>query len=571
MRSLDFFGLTRALQDRFIESSRGAAVPVPLSVVPKVDGRSTKFGLLALGGLLVWFGLVALGFGQLGSALALGGPVSIVAHAAVGSLVVYAGVRAYLAGWEVQRAPYRSGFYLFPAGLIDADRKGFRDVVASEFRSISVEGTFLAVDAGNGIAVRFPFASPERAAEAHALVLRTGEKWAQLGDADALERARLHPLFESGIPNPLAPTRPHVRPVLLSPVACLVLSVLVGSPLGFGVFVVRGEMSERALYRAALQADTIDAYHAYLARGGKRSEVRELFLPRAELKRAIQTGGVEAIEGFIEKHPNTKIEDEVRAVHRAALLVELEKAKGSGLPAIEGLKARYPAHTLIAAELAAARSEAFEKALGVYRSLAPEGRADVVDAVRALLAYAEKRGPGIRIRWVHEFPQSRDMLDSIVSKSEKYYLGRKCLPTQYFLGERAAARQRMLSEKLIVRFASTFPPDVLSFELASVAAEENQKLEPVEGPTLTLLHSESLSGGFVGGRPKTMILGATIVMTATLEVPGHPPLKFRWQAWRAPNFAELDGKDIPDIYEAMVGGAFEEFGRAYLATWFREP
>lgn len=571
MRSLDFFGLTRALQDRFIESSRGAAVPVPLSVVATVDGRSTKLGLLALGALLGWFGFVALGFGRLESSLALGGPPSIAVHGLFGAFVLFAGLRAYLANWEVQRAPFRDGFYLFPAGLIEAHRSGIRDVLASEFRSTKVEGTYLVVDAGAGSVVRFPFADAERAEEARALVAKTAEKWSRLGDGDALERARLHPLFESGVPNPLAPTRPHGRPVLLSVLSSLLISVVLGGALGFGVFLVRGEMSERALYRAALAADTIDGYRSYLARGGQRDEVRELFLPRAELKRAIREGGVEAIERFIEKHPHSKIEAEVRAVHRAALLVELDRAKAEGLPAIEALKARYPAHTLIATELAAARSQAFDRALEAYRGLSAEGRDDVVETVRALLAHAEKNGPRVRIRWVHEFPQSRDMLDSIVSKSEKYYLGRKCLPTQYFLGARAAARQRKLSETLIARFAATFPADVLAFELASVAEEENQKLEASEEPTLTLLHSESLSGGFVGGRPKTMILGATIVMTATLEVPGHPPLKFRWQAWRAPNFAALEGKDVPEIYEAMIGGAFEEFGRAYLATWFREP
>jgi hypothetical protein len=329
-------------------------------------------------------------------------------------------------------------------------------------------------------------------------------------------------------------------------------------------------MSEKALYRAAIQADTVESYRAYLSRGGTRAEVSELFLPRAELKKAIAVGTVEAIEAFIAKNPSTKIEAEVKSVHRSALLKELDAAKQSGLPAIEALRAKYPASSLIAPELAQARGEAFERALSSYQAVSSPKHPEVLTAVQSLLTYAAAHGPKVVLRWTHDFPQSRDMLDSIVSKSEKYYLGRKCLPTQYFLGEKATARQAQLTAGFVERMKSTFHPDVLDFQLGALAPEENQKLDPATVPTITFRHSESLSGGFVGGRPKTMILGATIVMTATLEVPGASPVVFRWQAWKAPNFNELEGKDVGETYESMVGGAFNEFLKAYLRTWFSE-
>src|SRR5690606_600612 len=81
MRKLHFYGLPRSLQDRFIESSRGAAVPAPLLVRP-VRNRDHLIWLVVGAAIAVgWALFVGYGFGDLGHSLALAGPGLLVAHA----------------------------------------------------------------------------------------------------------------------------------------------------------------------------------------------------------------------------------------------------------------------------------------------------------------------------------------------------------------------------------------------------------------------------------------------------------------------------------------------------------
>jgi hypothetical protein len=50
-------------------------------------------------------------------------------------------------------------------------------------------------------------------------------------------------------------------------------------------------------------------------------------------------------------------------------------------------------------------------------------------------------------------------------------------------------------------------------------------------------------------------------------------MDFKWNAWRNPRFALLadHSKDIPDIYEEMIGGAFDKYVELYLGRWFENP
>ncbi|HSC88413.1 MAG TPA: hypothetical protein VLC09_14120 [Polyangiaceae bacterium] len=574
MRKLDFYGLPRSLQDRFIESSRGAAVPAPLAAVSTPSGRPLRWGLGALGALAGWMAFTSLGFGDLSSPLALGSKLYVAVHVSFAAAVVYCALRSYGSSWEAGRAFVVEGKYLFPSGVIEASGT---ELVEHDSRALSgaqVEGTNLVVS-GDGQRFVFPVGSADRARELSDAYAAGRERWMALADGEALERARLHALVESGVPNPLAPTQAHRRPVFLGPAVLGLLTVVVASVFGCAVWSLRNSFSEKELYRAAVQANTVASYQAYLARGGERADVAQLFLPRARLEQAMRERTVEAIERFISANPNTKIGSEVAAVHRAALLGVLAEAQKAGtLAAIEDVRKKYPAHTLIEPELAAARKAAFTRALAAFRAEASTKNAELLPFVEQLLAYTEAHGPVVEIRFAHDFPQSKEMLDSIVSKSEKYYLGRKSLPTQYFLGEAARVREQKLAELLVQRFARSFPSDVLRFQLASPSTGENVELPAITVPTLTITHKESLSGAFVGGKPKSVFLGATVVLNARLQLPGDEqlaPLKYVYSAWRAPNFNVLIEKDIPDVYEDMMWGAFQGFSEAYLATWFESP
>jgi hypothetical protein len=198
----------------------------------------------------------------------------------------------------------------------------------------------------------------------------------------------------------------------------------------------------------------------------------------------------------------------------------------------------------------------------------------LVPFVQQLLTYAEKNGPTVQLRFSHDFPQEPKMLDQIVSKSKKYYMGNKSLPTQYFLGDEARRREKEFLLQVQKRLQAAFPKDILEFKLGPAPKKENEELPDIEAPTITFTHRERLPGGFVGGKPKAMYLGAALLMTADAEIPGQEiSLDFKWNTWRSPQFSILsdEKKDIPDIYEDMMGGAFDKFAEIYLARWFKEP
>lgn len=573
MRKLDFYGLPRSLQDRFIESVRGAAVPTPVAVTKISDRRAASAAFICVAVLLAWLAFTAWGFGKLSSPLALGNTVTSAGHVLFGCAAVFWAIRAYGLSWETSRRPFAEGNYLFPSGIVTARATTLREFDPSQFTSAKAQGNRLTVQFSGGNTFEFSFADAERAEGARDILEKGIERWKGLAETEALERARLHPLVDSGVPNPLAPTIPHKKPVFMGVVLVVGTTLLFGAGLGFAVSRVRNSLSEKELYRAAVEQNTVDSYRAYLARGGKRPDVEDLFLPRAELELAMREASVEAIERFIAKNPKTKIGSEIEVIHRAALLSELAKAQKAGtLEAIEAIRKRFPAHGLIEPELKAARKAAFSQAWQAFQPQASVKNEALLPFVQDLLAYTEGKGAEVQVRWQHDFPQSRDMLDSIVSKSEKYYLGRKSLPVQYFTGEHAARRETALAEAIIERLQRAFPKDVVSFVYAGPAADINLDLPPIERPTLTLKHKESLSGGFVGGKPKGMYLGAAVGMSARFEIPGRAePLTFHWDAWRAPNFSVLVDKDIPDVYEDMMGGAFDGFRQVYLKTWFSEP
>ncbi len=574
MRKQDFYGLPRAIQDRFIESSRGVAAPVPVAVYPRSETQSLLWWSLSLLTAASWAGFTALGVGDLHSSFALSSPLHRLLHMAFAAVTLFCAFRAYAINWVMGRLPYAIGDYLFPSGVISAS---FGQLVEWDSREIkSVEPR------GDKIVVRFPDRtftflgeSEQRAADVVEVFGHQREAWKGVADGEPLDRARLHPLTDSGVPNPLAPTDSHERPRFLSVAALGSIALVLGVGLGLGVALWRDSLSRKALYRHAIAEDSVSGYQAYLARGGERGEVRELLLPRAELKLAIAQGSVAAIQQFEQRHPNTQIAGEVQNALRTALLRELEQARAVGtLDALHDLTTKFPAHELIASEIAAAKQAIYDKALADFRAVAGEA-SDIVPFVQKLLGYAQANGPVVKLRYHQEFPQDRERVDQIVSKAKKFYMGSKSLPSQYLVGDHARRREQKFLETVRTRLQQAFPADILRFELDEPAPGENVAPGPPTVPTLTFLHRSQLSGGYVGGAPKAMYMGVALHMSSVATIPGDPEeyVDFRWNAWRSPKFTILaeKEKDIPDIYEEMIGGAFDRYAELYLNRWFAAP
>lgn len=574
MRKLDFYGLPRALQDRFIESSQGVAVPRPLAVLAEPDLPTRNWTLAAVGTALAWAGFTAVGFGDLESSLAIGGLPHLLVHLVAAGALSYCGLRAYACSWQTSRLPYGSGLFLFPSGLLRARGSELHEIDAKEIERIEAAGTAVQVQAV-GRTFQLPVATAEQADEAVRGYREGSARWAELKDSEALERARLSPLVESGVPNPLAPTDPHPRPRLMPPILLVGMTLVLAVTLGYAVSYLRTSLSEAALYRAAVTENTVASLEAYLARGGTRPEVKDVYLPRAQLTLAKAKGSVQAIEEFQRAHPGSRIAGEAALALREALLAELARARAKKtLTAIDQFKASTPHSALVTTEIAYARREVITAALARFEEQAnPENKA-VVPFFQKLLAHAEAHGPKVTVRFRQEFPQQPESVDNVVLKSKKYYLGKKVLPSQYFLADYARAREQKLGEAIVARLQAAFPKDILEFQLAPLPTEVNVPLPEISGPTLTLHHQERLSGGFVGGAPKTMFMGAAIFFKATFELPQVEPLEDKMTLWRPPRFAPPGAereKDIPEVYEDMAGGAFEIYQRHLIGAWFKVP
>lgn len=575
MRKLDFYGLSRTIQDRFLESSQGAAAPAPLAITPLKDWTSLWWGVGSLVSLGAWSAFIGYGIGDLYNPLALSSPAAQAIHIAFAALATFSALRSYELSWSSDRRMYAPGIYLFPSGAVRATGSELIAYDANDMSSVSAEQNVVLVSYGS-TQLRFIVQSPEAAASLMARITESAAKWRDTPLASALERARLSPLVDSKIANPLAPTQPHAKPVLLGGRVLLLLSLVVGLGAGFGVSLWRDTLSQKALFKAAVEEHSIPGYRAYIKRGGNRSEVVDLLLPRAELAEAMERQSVAAVEAFLAANPDTQIGGEVQNALRAALLSELERAQKVGtLAALAAVGKLDEAHRLIQSELAVERRAVYARAMADFQTQASDAEPDLLPFVQQLLSYAELNGPLVLVRVRQEFPQDPKMLDKIISKSRKYYMGQKSLPTQYFLGERARARERELAGAIAERLQAAFPEEILHFELSPLPEEANQELPPASVPTITLLHREKLSGGYVGGRPRAMYMGLALYISATAALPDReaPKLSFDYNTWRNPDFEILSDseKDISDVYEDMIGVPFENFRQEYLSRWFASP
>jgi hypothetical protein len=335
---------------------------------------------------------------------------------------------------------------------------------------------------------------------------------------------------------------------------------------------MRNQRSELSLYRAAVEQNTTSSYKRYLARGGQRADVETQLLPRAELKDAQAEGSVLAIEKYIKTHPHSKIEAEVGAAHKNALLEALKQAAKPGtLTALGEFKKTYAGHKLVAAELLQATDAVYTKALSDLEAVAGSA-ADVVPFSRELLKFVRENGPTVELRFRRKFPQSHERIDDVVRKSP-YFYGPVLLPGQYYKGEYLDARENKTAEALLSRLQKAFPTDMVVFKRGPVVEDAEGELPTIKVPTLFVEHSATLSGGFVGIKRRGMYMGVTQAFRATFRMPKRKDeqLVFRLRLWRAPKLEIIDDltRKPEDLYNELAGSAFEQFASDYLRYWFK--
>jgi hypothetical protein len=573
MQTIQFFSLSRPIQERFIEAARAQGAPIPILVArPPAPVEVLGWAAGSAASLLAWVLFLRVGYGDLSSPLAIA-PIWTVGVQVVLLLVaLLTGLRARKA-WERRRSlPYLPTVYLFPVGVIDARTPSFvvhplNDMVHVEPGSRGVKFRFK-----SGFTFEFPLPANRRE-EALALVESNRQKLATLTDEQReKELVLLDPLRDNGFRNPFSPMdslRPQSnRGWYREPL----LALAVAGAISASVFFVRNHLSEARLYTVARGEDTTAAYRDYLARGGVRSDVPQVLLPRAELREAARKNSVEAIERFMAENPNSKIAGEVQTALKAALLKQLEDAKRVGtLSALSEFQTRYGKHGLVDREVSDARLAHLTRVLKEFEQKST-GDAELVDFVRRLINWGAKKGPRVVVRFRRRLPATLEDSQKLIIKSN-YFAGEATLPSKFFGPAQFKEREERYGKEIVERLQQLLPVELVKFELDETLEDPGEDLPKVEVPTLLVTYRHELSGAYMSRKPRAVFAGVGIFVKTHFILPADDkPMAFKYTGWHAPDIKRLEAGELEvgKVYDDLTDKAMRKFMKKYYATWFKE-
>ncbi|MGH7436903.1 MAG: hypothetical protein ACRENE_14620 [Polyangiaceae bacterium] len=565
-KKTDFYRLPRPVQDRFAAATRRAAPPAPLLFEPAP--RTRVWAFLGAGGGLTLFAIVLLevGWGNVASALSIHKAGMLGVDAFLFAAAAYCVLHAVAILRTMESMPWRPGMYLFPANVVDArapmlhvwavaDSEGVERVTSPH------PGLALRMRDGSRVVVGAAGAAEVERADT-TLAARRGELAQAIAEENPHLLAELDPLHDSALSSPIGPSEAMKRTtptwVRLDWACAAALGVLLGLIVGD----LRNAMSDAAMYRDIAGGGTIAQLKEYLSRGGKHSdEVSDVMLPRAELKEAQAAGTVAAIKDFGKAHPGSKIQPEIDAALRQAMLVDLEKAKAAGTVSALDAFAKANPDKLVDRELAAARHALYVKAFAAWSEKAQ------VDAptrafVQRLVTWVEKNGPACDVRFRLQPSKSMDDADKSVVKSG-HYPGPDAKPSKYTTPEMLHPREDQVAKDVAQAFADAFPPDILSMQPRETLAGDAPPTANV--PVLLIEYSpEWTRANTACTRPPTVFAGLAFTFETAFSLPdGSPPVKLSTRAWRGAELWKIKATDAMSredyekaVYDAMLDGAF---------------
>jgi hypothetical protein len=571
MQRIHFFQLERPIQERFVASARGATPPAPLAIhrdlLPKGVLVWAGLSLLAVVGLI---GFGSLGYGELDSDLALQPQSALAVYAVLGVLAVFAGLRAMALHLHAQALPFTPAVYLFPSGLIDARNDTFSVRSISDLRHSELKQGKLLLAFSDGYRFAFRLKQGARGQEIERLLAEFGTRFnPDAAPVSAREVAAYDPLKDTGFSNPFSPTEPMRRAKLpfrfLGPLIALVLGPL----LGQGAFALRNSLAEDALYLSARTENTQAAYRAYVARGGRRTEITDILLPRTELEQIVKKAELPALEAYALPRMKSAIWPEIERELRRALLAELERVKAQDTrAALREFQTRYGRHEMIVPALERAVADQRARVLARFAAAA-KPTPDTLDFFKRLLTYADAHGPRLELRFRRKLSDSVARTETQLRKSI-FFGGEASLPAQYFDAVHSEKRERELANALLAQFRRAFPADALSLEPGPLLEEASEELPKVTAPTLLVSHRTEMSGAYLSVRPRAVYTGIGVLFRVSLQLPDDDkPVVHKSSSWQSPALREIrNGASFETIYEDMASKAFAKLPKRFLDELF---
>jgi hypothetical protein len=388
-RTFRFDDLPRAVRERFVAAANGQFPPRPVLHVG-LRAPSSASWLSALLAACAALAILAAHFGELGRAHQRPWvAVPLAALTLVGCLTASRSRRA-------RRQEYRDGWYVFPSTVVHADRGTLTSWPRSRL-SLRSEGS--RVLGRLGPFQRFELDGfDEACARSIVSSLEAQPLPSASGVFDAIGDAALYdplaPIHDvDGVrvaPASLPPTPFGLRPSVGALVAAVALAV--------SVHELRDRLSDEIAFAHARAADSPTAYASYLRDGViHRDEVERTLLPRLELREALASGSLAAIDRLAARRPGA-FTDELSRARRGILFADLG-GESASLAALARFEARHAGDGL-GPEIALARHALYE---GAARRLAGDGRTPPLAGASfgaRLLAVARDEGPKLGLSLV---------------------------------------------------------------------------------------------------------------------------------------------------------------------------
>ncbi len=583
-KKIDFFTLPRPVQDRFLASAMRTAHPLPILFV---EARRTMAYVWIGGAVALVVGAIVvtrLGFGDLASGIAHQKAPFVAVYAALFAAAAFAVVRAVWLFTRRKTFPFAPGTYVFPSSIIDARTPELRvfpmrELLGVERHATPVSTFHFTFSGGEKLALKVPDLDKAEKVEKSLAAAREQLQHA-LEEEGPSSMAGIDPLFGGSVQSPLGPTESLTRYVPTWARLGWTIAVAVGLVIAPIVWLTRNSSSDEAMFAEAQKAQTVAAYKGYLAQGGPHSaEIASTLLPRAELKEAEKIGTVEVLSEFAKSHRGSKIEPEIQASLKKAMLAELEKAKGEGtVTALRAFATRYPENK-VGAELRAATHALFMTTLEAYKAKASEKDPPAAFAiVQRMLAFSEKTGaPDVEVRFRLRPSKSLTLADEQAQKS-KYFNGKESLPSHYFEAARLASREGDLAKAFIDKIAETFPADMLAAKMGDRIDSETMPTFKV--PTIVVEYGVEWSRTqTVSVKPRGVFVGVNLQFDVTYNIPdGGKPMKVQITSWRMPDVwkmgdmaGEPKGAREAKVYDGMSDTSFDQIERKALEALFKLP
>jgi hypothetical protein len=569
-----FYYLQRPIQERFIESTHGKGTPTQVLFQPPGPNPLALSLGIASGALFAACAVfTGLGFGSLEHRLALNPRWALFVYWALLCLAIAALLKATQLWNRDALMPFRRGVHAFPAAVIDARTSMLEVHKMTELEEVVSNGSQLTLRFKDGGHFEFSNVDATRIEEIKAKFRDAQERLnAPPSETFGRDQALLDPLADSGFKSLFTSNEPMKPPAMAWARFWPYIALALGLSLGLALWQARNVLSAKQLYIKARALNTTHAYESYLVRGGKRKDVAELLLPRAQLRDAVTAGTVDAIERFMDAHEKSKINSEATVALYLALLRDLERARAHGtLAALRDFHKGDPRIFLVESERAQAQKELFRTALVRFQTES-SGTPELQAFVPRLIEWAERHGPKVEIRFRRRLSPTALLIESQLLRNA-YYGGTKSLPLQYFDAKHAEARESLIASAISKRLAAVFPRDILSFDFDPTPIEDSASSPAMSVPTLLITHTTIPVSIVTSRKPRGAFAGITFSFKAQILIPEDPaPLTFAASVWMAPDFKKYDESNwTPEsLYEFMATEAFSQFLKKYFAFMFRE-